>query len=128
MLADEVGLEDLTHLLGRDAAARLHPRAKPRPPPILERARVHRRRNEHIGEPPGLGAGEPARSNTDDLKRLRPEPEFLSEHAWVSCKPARPVVVTDHGHRMTARRHVVTARQQSSKRGLKSEGWKHVAG
>jgi hypothetical protein len=60
-------------------------------------------------------SGEPAWPDTNDLERLLTEPEALAQHPRVSRKPARPVVVANHGDRMATGRHVIAAGQQTAK-------------
>jgi hypothetical protein len=113
----------VTPVLGRTQIRnQLHPRL------LIDRPRIHHRREEDVGDDAGFRADEALGSDAYDLLSGIVISECFSHNVRVARRPAFPVFMAQHGHRMRAGREIVIRRQQTSGGRPHSESPEHIAG
>ena len=132
------GLQRLADLLERISGLRPHPDMHPAPSVVVQDARVHRVRDEHVRKQARLGAGESFRRHSYNFElvpafplgresvRFLPHAECLPQDVRIAGEAARPVVVAENGYRLRAGRAVVIERKQTAQCRPQAENAKHI--
>src|SRR5262245_55126176 len=128
MLADEGGVKRLANLDGRRSSRRPYPQAEPGPARVIDRLGIHHGRRVQVGDPPRLGAGEPAGRHADDLTGRSAKPKCLTDHVRIARETASPEVVAQHDDGVATWYEIVTRRDETAGRGPKTKAGKHIPG
>jgi len=89
---------------------------------------MHHGRYEDVDRRARLGAGETFRAHPNDLVNVVAYAESAPDHCRISSEAVRPIVVREHGVRVSPWREIVAFSQQPPQGGPQSERAEHPTG